>query len=111
MSYCEQWWICTIHPIRNFTISLAPTAIMSELLRGLPRRVENYVRTQIRFRHIVVVVLLLFAGHIFGGIVEGETFDFWKESVRPFLATTYPDWPVSHRLLAVTALGWLLALA
>jgi hypothetical protein len=85
------------------------TSLFDEILRGLPRRVEAWIRG-LRLRSIIIALVLFLAGAIVSGIVEGESFKFWDTSIQPWFGETYPNWLVTNRLLLFIWCGWLLTL-
>jgi hypothetical protein len=73
----------------------------SEILKGLPVRVENWLK---RLFSLKIIASTLFGGSllaILNGVIEGESFALWKNSIRPWFNTEYPDWPVSNLFIAV----------
>jgi hypothetical protein len=65
---------------------------MHELLRGLPVRIENWIRSRIDqfswrwvFYTLLIGIPFTISGIVAGGILEGKSYEIWTSSVEPFL--------------------------
>lgn len=76
----------------------APDAPKHEFLKGLPVRVEAWIRKYVTRWKIagLLVALLVF---ILAAIAEGEINRLWTERLRPWFVAPYPEWHVSNGLI------------
>jgi hypothetical protein len=82
---------------------------LSEILKGLPVRVEKWIRATLQWKTIVNVFIAGLFLMIISGVVEGESYEFWSVTVRPWIRTIHPNWPVTNFILLLLGLGWFLA--
>jgi len=81
---------------------------MWELLKGLPVRVEEWIRTHFSPKAVFFGVAAYLVLQVIGGAIQGESFELWK-SLLSWLGSTHQNWTITNGLLTALVAGWMVA--